>query len=79
MRESQASRNGEWKSQGLGKNFAKRQLTRFDNVTGFRCFLEILHPCALDESGLSIGRVVGNILLLLWPQMPWNGLRLVGY
>ena len=28
------------------------------NITGFRCFSEIfVHPCSLDESSLSIGRV----------------------
>ena len=73
MRESQASINGEWKSQGLGKNFAKRQLTTCDNVTGFRCLKKGLHSCAFDESGLSIGRDVENVLSLHWPQntMEW--------
>ena len=27
------------------------------NMTGFRWFSKSLHPCALDESSLSIGRV----------------------
>ena len=27
------------------------------NMTGFRFFQKSLHPCALDESSLSIGRV----------------------
>ena len=27
------------------------------NMTGFRWFSNILRPCALDESSLSIGRV----------------------
>ena len=26
-------------------------------MTGFKCFQKSLHPCALDESSLSIGRV----------------------
>ena len=26
------------------------------NMAGFRCFQKSLHPCALDESNLSIGR-----------------------
>ena len=28
-----------------------------NKLTGFRWFSKILHPCALDESSLSIGRV----------------------
>ena len=32
------------------------------NMIGFRCiFRKSLHPCALDESSLSIGRVNGLI------------------
>ena len=27
------------------------------NMIGFRCFLKSLHPCALDESSLSIERI----------------------
>ena len=31
------------------------------NMTGFRCFQQLLHLCSLDESNLSIGRVNHSI------------------
>ena len=39
------------------------------NMTGFRWFSRCLHPCALEESSLSIGRVnlsTGPSLAGLW-------------
>ena len=34
------------------------------NMTGFRCFQNSLSLCALDESSLSIGRVISEFILL---------------
>ena len=40
------------------------------NMTGFRRF-SCLHPCALDDSSLSIGTVKTIIELLLLPMIPF--------
>ena len=49
------------------------------NMTGLRWFSKTLHPCTLDESSLSIGRVLQAYLtpvVCLLPIGKWEGLQI---
>ena len=50
-----------------------------NNMTGFRWFQKTLHPCALDERSLSIGRVktsYANISYIMFSN-PVHGIEKV--